>query len=74
MTLSELAALAASIERAWQAGRFCGLVGRGIHARIKAIAERLAAGRIDRDRAMRLAREAEAAAYYFAPMPSGDLP
>lgn len=69
MSESELNALAASIQNAWESGRICSLIGRGARARIIRIARLLAAGRIDHDRAMRLAREAEAACYCFAPLP-----
>lgn len=74
MSEAELAALAASIQRAWESGRVCSLVGRGARARVVRISRLLAAGRIDRERAMRLAREAETVAYCFAPLPPGDVP
>lgn len=69
MSEAQLAALAASIQRAWEAGRICSLVGRGCRARVVRIGRLVAAGRLDADRALRLAREAEAAAYCFAPLP-----
>jgi hypothetical protein len=70
---AELSALAASIQRAWESGRICSLIGRGARARVIRISRLLAAGRLDRERALRLARETEAAAYCFAPLPPGDV-
>lgn len=73
MSETELAALAASIQRAWESGRVCSLIGRGARARVVRIGRLVAAGHIDRERATRLARETEAAVYCFAPLPAGDV-
>ena len=72
MSEAELAILAASIQRAWESGRVCSLIGRGARARVVRISHLLAAAHIDRERAMRLARETEAAVYCFAFLPAGD--
>ncbi|MCJ2124904.1 hypothetical protein [Methylobacterium sp. J-077] len=69
MSQAQLAALADRIQDAWENGRICALVGRGCRARIVRIARLLDAGRIDTDRALRLAMEAEGAAFCFLPLP-----
>lgn len=70
MSEHELASLAAAIQRAWETGRICSLVGRGCRARVVRIGKLVVAGRLDPDRALRLAREAEAAAFCFSPLPA----
>ena len=60
MSQAQLSALADRLQQAWEAGRICSLVGRGCRARVIRIGKLLDAGRIDADRALRLASEARA--------------
>ena len=74
MSQHQYADLAHTIQRHVELGRICGLVGEACRQRVLAIARLLAAGRLDPDRALRLAREAEALSVCFAPLPSEDQP
>lgn len=65
-----LAVIADQLQSAWERGRICSLVGRGCHARIIRISRLVDAGCLLPDRAMSLARETEAAAFCFSPLPS----
>ncbi|MEQ4596185.1 MAG: hypothetical protein ABN488_00220, partial [Methylobacteriaceae bacterium] len=69
-----LASIAAQIQRAWEAGRICSLVGRGCRARVIRLARLVEQGRLSHDAALRLARETEAVAFCLAPLPHGDAP
>lgn len=69
MSQAQLSALAERIQTAWETGRICALIGRECRARVVQIARLLTAGRIDADRALRLASEAEGAAFCFLPLP-----
>lgn len=69
MSQAQLSALAERIQTAWETGRICALIGRGCRARVIRIGRLLSAGRIDAERALRLASEAEGAAYCFQPLP-----
>ncbi|MBK3398060.1 hypothetical protein [Methylobacterium ajmalii] len=72
MVHDTLDAIAARIQAAWEAGRICALVGRGCRARVVRVARLAAAGRLSPAEALQLAREAEALALCFLPLPVGD--
>lgn len=70
----DLPAIAAQIQRAWESGRICSLVGRGCRARILRLIRLVEQGHLSPEAAVRLARETEALAFCLAPLPPGDLP
>lgn len=74
METHSIAAIAAALTRAWEAGRICPLVGAGARARILALGCLADQGLLPREEALQAAREAEALALCFAPVPHGDLP
>jgi len=61
--------IASRIRAAWEAGRICPLVGRGCRARVSRVGRLVEAGRLDPALGLRLAREVEALAFCFAPLP-----
>ncbi|BCM83722.1 hypothetical protein [Methylobacterium indicum] len=72
MERDTLDAIAARIQATWEAGRVCALVGRGCRARVVRIGRLAAAGRLSPVEALQMAREAEALALCFLPLPVGD--
>lgn len=70
----DLAAIAAQIQRAWETGRICPHVGAGARARILHLGRLADQGLFPREGALQAAREAEALALCFSPLPAGDLP
>jgi hypothetical protein len=70
---ADMRLIAERIQAAWEAGRVCSLVGRGCRARVVRLGRLAAAGRIEPALALQLAREAEALAFCFLPLPAGDL-
>jgi hypothetical protein len=63
------ALIASRIRDAIGIGRICGLVGRGCADRVARVARLVKAGGIDPYTGLRLAREVEALALCFAPLP-----
>ncbi|QRE76915.1 hypothetical protein [Methylobacterium aquaticum] len=74
METHSIAAIAAALTRAWEAGRICPHVGAGARARILALARLADQGLFPREEALQAAREAEALALCFSPLPTGDVP
>ncbi|MCG5246856.1 hypothetical protein E8E01_01035 [Methylorubrum populi] len=70
----DLASIAAQLQRSWESGRICALIGRGCHARVLRIARLVDQGRLSHDDALKAARETEAVALCLAPLPHGDVP
>lgn len=70
----DLASIANQLQRAWEAGRICSLIGRGARARVIRISRLVEEGKLTPEEGLRLAREAEGIAFLFAPLPPGDLP
>ncbi len=68
----DIGAIADQLTRAWETGRVCPHVGGGARARILALGRLADEGRLTREEALQLAREAEALALCFAPVPHGD--
>ncbi|MEE8629718.1 MULTISPECIES: hypothetical protein [Methylobacterium] len=69
METDTIAAIAATLTRACETGRICPFVGRGARARVVRIGELAASGELPSLTAMQMAREAEALAYCFSPLP-----
>ncbi len=70
----DAASIAAQLQRAWEAGRICPLIGAGARDRVLALSQLAEAGRLPREEALQLAREVEGVAYCFAPLPyAGDV-
>ncbi|SFM03215.1 hypothetical protein [Methylorubrum salsuginis] len=69
----DLSSIAAQLQRSWESGRICSLIGRGARARVIRIARLVDEGKLTPEEGLRLAREAEGIAYHFAPLPPGDL-
>ncbi len=69
----DLGAIAAQLQHAWESGRICPHVGGGARARILALGRLADERRLTREEALQLAREAEALALCFSPLPAGDL-
>jgi hypothetical protein len=67
--LYTIAAIAATLTRAFDTGHVCPLVGRGAWARILRIAELVEGGTLPPLTGLQLAREAEALALCFSPLP-----
>jgi hypothetical protein len=67
----DLGAIADQITRAWEAGRICPLVGAGARARIFHLCRLADQGLLSREEALQTAREAEALALCFSPLPVG---
>lgn len=67
---TDMLIIAERIQAAWEAGRICSLVGRGCRARVVRLGRLAAAGRLDHSLALQLAREAEALAFCFLPLPA----
>lgn len=63
------ALIASRIRGAFEVGRICDLVGRGCADRATRVARLVEAGGIDPYTGLRLAREVEALALCFAPLP-----
>ncbi len=70
---ADMRLIAERIQAAWEAGKVCSLVGRGCRARVVRLGRLAAAGRIEPAMALQLAREVEAIAFCFLPLPAGDL-
>lgn len=70
----DLASIASQIQRSWEAGRICSLVGRGARARVLRLTRLVEQGRLTPEAALRIARETEAVAFCLAPLPPGDEP
>ena len=68
-TLDNPTLIAARIWAAFEVGRICDLVGRGCADRATRVASLVEAGGIDPYTGLRLAREVEALALCFAPLP-----
>lgn len=66
--------IASRIRAAWESGRVCSLVGRGCRARVVRLGRLVEAGRLDPALGLRLAREVEALAFCFAPLPPEPTP
>lgn len=60
---------AARLQAAWEAGRCCSLVGRGMRARVLRAGRLVQAGLMLPEEAERVAAEAENVALGFAPLP-----
>ena len=69
LEIDSLAALADRIQSAWECGRICSLIGRGCRDRVVRIRSLAEAGRLMPERALSLARETEALAFCFPPLP-----
>jgi hypothetical protein len=67
---TDLLVIASRIQTAWEAGKVCSLVGRGCRARVVRLGRLAEAGRIEPGLALQLAREAEALAFCFLPLPA----
>lgn len=72
METHSIAAIAVALTRAFETGRVCPLVGRGARARVLAISHLADQGLLSREEALQAAREAEALALCFSPLPVGD--
>ncbi len=70
---TDMRLIAERIQAAWEAGKICSLVGRGCRARVVRLNRLAAAGRIEPTLALQLARDAEAIAFCFLPLPPGEL-
>ncbi|CAO4164984.1 MULTISPECIES: hypothetical protein [Methylobacteriaceae] len=66
----DLHAIRDDVRSAWATRRCCGLVGIAATLRIERVIALDAAGRISRADAVRMAREAEALALCFPPLPT----
>lgn len=64
----EFAAAADRIQAMWESGRVCGLVGRGLRARVVEAGRLAAAGHVSPDDARRVVLEAENVAMAFGPL------
>lgn len=69
-----IGAIAHKLTRAWETGRICPLVGAGARARVLALGHLADQGLFPREEALQAAREAEALALCFSPLPTGDVP
>ncbi len=69
METEPIAAIAAGLAHAFETGRVCPLVGRGARARVLRIAELVEGGSMPPLTGLQLAREAEALALCFSPLP-----
>ena len=67
---ADMRLIASRIQTAWEAGKVCSLVGRGCRARVVRLGRLAAAGRIEPTLALQLARDAEAVAFCFLPLPA----
>jgi len=67
---TDLHIIASRIQTAWEARRICSLVGRGCRARVVRLGRLASAGRIEPTLALQLAREVEALAFCFLPLPA----
>lgn len=65
----DLSSIASQIQAAWKSGRVCPLVGRGARARVVRLGRLVSAGLLSSSEALDRAREAEALALCFAPLP-----
>lgn len=70
----DLHAIAAQLQRSWESGRICSLIGRGARARVIRISRLVDEGKLTAEEGLWLARETEGVAFLFAPLPPGDLP
>ncbi len=70
---TDMRVIAERIQSAWEAGKVCSLVGRGCRARVVRLDRLAAAGRLDPALALQLAREVEAIAFCFLPLPAGGI-
>ncbi|CAO4140921.1 Antitoxin VbhA domain-containing protein [Methylorubrum thiocyanatum] len=73
MSPVELQATAARIQAAWESGRICPLVGRGLHARVLRAGRLVRAGMLSPAKSTAVAVEAENVALAFAPLPTPPL-
>lgn len=69
MPREDLHAVRDRLRAAWTTRRVCGLVGIAATLRVERIIALDAAGRLSREDALRMAREAEAVALCVAPLP-----